>query len=290
MVTDLAAHIKALLNQYDPDNPIPTANALRELWLEFTPKSTGFAKAELLEKQETVGISIPDLQSIAKELAKPARQNVDLYLPLMSLLWDEYGREGRVLALIPLGKMELAAPEKIVPILKEMCRSCITWEDADRLAMDALEPIVRQKPDEWLPKIEPWLDDENKWLKRAAITVVGRLAFKNALYVERSLELCEGLINEEDDDVKKAVSFAVRLTARSSTGHVREWLAGQIPPENPAATWVLCDIIRSMATKLLPDFEALLPVYQTWAKSSAVNNRGQKSIESAVKKLEKVAG
>lgn len=290
MAADVATRVKASLELYTPANPTPTADALRELWMEFTPKSTGFAKAELLEEQETIGISIPDLKSIAKELAKPARKDVEHYLPLMSLLWNEYGREGRVVALIPLGKMELVAPEKIVPVLETMCRTCITWEDADRLAMDALEPIVRKNPDEWLPRIEPWLDDKNKWLKRAAITVVGRLAMKDAAYVERSLELCEGLLNEEDDDAKKAVSFAVRLTARGDTGPVREWLKRQVPPANPAATWVLCDIIRSMAAKLLPDFAELLPVYQAWANDDTTSSKDQRSIESAIKKLEKAAG
>lgn len=244
----------------------------------------------MLEKQETTGIPIPDLRLIAKELEQPARKNVDHYLPLMRMLWDEYGREGRVVALIPLGKMELAAPEKIVPVLKVMCRTCITWEDADRLAMDALEPIVRKKPDRWLPQIEPWLVDENKWVKRAAIIVVGRLAMKNAAYVNRSLELCEGLINEEDVDVKKAVSFAIRLTARGGTGPVCGWLERHIPPPSPAATWVLCDTIRSMAPKLLPDFVPLLPVYQAWADNETLSSKAQWSIESAIKKLEGAAG
>ena len=50
--------------------------------------------------------------------------------------------------------MELVDPERVVPLLKELCRSCITWEDADRLAMDALGLIVRKDPDGWLGAIE----------------------------------------------------------------------------------------------------------------------------------------
>jgi hypothetical protein len=49
-----------------------------------------------------------------------------------------------------MGAMELTYPEKVVPFLREMCRTCLTWEDVDRLAMDALEPIFRKKPEEWL--------------------------------------------------------------------------------------------------------------------------------------------
>ncbi len=66
----------------------------------------------------------------------------------MRLLWDAYGREGRVVAVYPLGAMELADPEKIHPLLLELCRRCLTWEDADQLAMRAVEPIVRKYPDQ----------------------------------------------------------------------------------------------------------------------------------------------
>jgi hypothetical protein len=45
-------------------------------------------------------------------------------------------------------------PERIVPLLKTMCRQCVSWEDADRLAMDALEPVVRKGPDQWLGEME----------------------------------------------------------------------------------------------------------------------------------------
>ncbi|HUT15036.1 MAG TPA: DNA alkylation repair protein [Anaerolineae bacterium] len=75
------------------------------------------------------------------------------FIPLARALWDEYGREGRVIAAIPLGMMELAEPETVIRLLMDLCHTCITWEDADRLAMDALEPIVRKQPEQWLSAI-----------------------------------------------------------------------------------------------------------------------------------------
>lgn len=46
MAVELSIRVQAILEHYTPTNPTPTAASLRELWLEFTPKSTGFAKAE----------------------------------------------------------------------------------------------------------------------------------------------------------------------------------------------------------------------------------------------------
>jgi 3-methyladenine DNA glycosylase AlkD len=278
-----------ILAAYDPTVPLATADALRDLWLQSEPKSIAGIKAEQREQQETVGVPVPVLRSIGKEIGKVARKRVDDFVPLARLLWDEYGREGRVVAVVFLGVMELADPETIVPLLMELCRTCVTWEDADQMAMRALEPIVRKKPEQWLNEMKPWLADENKWVRRVGVIVVGRLPMKHPSYATRCLELTERLLFDEDFDVKKAVSFAIRLVARGETGPVRDFLARHIPPEVPAATWVLCDAIRSMTKKLLPEFAPLFPLYEQWAADPALSAKDRRSVESAVKTLRRVA-
>jgi hypothetical protein len=53
---------------------------------------------------------------------------------------------------------------------------------------------------------------------------------------------------------------------------------------------VLCDAIRSMARKLLPDFVTLLPLYEAWAADPTLTARDRRSVESAVRALRKVQG
>jgi 3-methyladenine DNA glycosylase AlkD len=289
MTAEVANQVNSILAAYDPAGPRATADALRSLWLQFEPKSTGGIKAEQREQQETVGIPVPVLKSIGKEIGKAARKRVSDFIPLARLLWDSYGREGRVVAVTFLGPMELADPETIIPLLMELCRTCVTWEDADQLAITALDPIVRKKPEAWLPTMELWLVDENKWVRRVGVLVVGRLPMKHPVYATRCLELTERLLFDEDVDVKKAVSFAIRLTARGETGPVRDFLARHVPPENPATAWVLCDAIRSMTKKLLPEFAPLLPLYEQWAADPALSAKDRRSVESAVKTLRRVA-
>jgi 3-methyladenine DNA glycosylase AlkD len=286
--TDIPTQVSAILTAYDPTAPRSTADALRELWLQFEPKSIEAIKAEQREQQETIGIPVPVLKSIGKAVGKAARKRVEDFFALARLLWEKYGREGRVVSVHFLGPMELADPETIVPLLIDMCRACLTWEDADQFAMYALEPIIRREPETWLPAVEPWLSDENKWVRRAGITVIGRLAMKQPALSPRCLEMAERLLLDEEVDVKRAVSFAIRLTARGDAAAVRDLLARHVPPQDPAATWVLCDIIRSMGKKLLPDFATLLPHYEQWAADPALSARDRRSVESAVKALRHV--
>jgi 3-methyladenine DNA glycosylase AlkD len=282
MTADVKESVRSILENYDPGEPGPTADRLRELWLQFEPKSIEVIKAEQRAQQETVGIPVPILKAIGKEVAKPARKQVDAYLPLARLLWTNYGREGRVVAVHALGPMELVEPERVMPLLLELCRTCLTWEDADQLAMNALEPIVRKEPERWLPALQPWLADENKWLRRAGITAAGRLPMKQPAHTARCVEMTEQLLPDEEVDVKRAVSFAIRLCARGEVGPVRDFLARHVPPQDPTATWVLCDAIRSMAKKLLPEFTPLLPSYEAWAADPGLSATDRRSVQSAV--------
>jgi 3-methyladenine DNA glycosylase AlkD len=283
--TDIPDRVQEIVAAYDPSSPGRTAEQLQELWLQLESKSIAGIKAEQREQQETVGIAIPALKAIGKEVGKVACKRVDGFVPLARVLWEEFGREGRVIALLILGPMELSAPATIIPVLHELCRTCITWEDADRLAIDALEPIVRKKPEQWLAVIEPWLSDDNKWIRRAGVTVIGRLPMKHAEYTPRCVELAERLLLDDDMDVKRAVSFAFRIAARGAIAPVVDFLTKHVPPQNPAATWVLCDVIRSMGNKLLPEFVPLLPRYQQWADAPTLSTKDRRSVESAVSVL-----
>jgi 3-methyladenine DNA glycosylase AlkD len=288
MTAEIADQVRSLLAAFDSSAPQATADNLRELWLQFEPKSIEVIKANQREQQETVGIPVPVLKKIGKEIGKVARKRVGDYITLARLLWDDYGREARVVAVHFLGSMELADPEKVFPLLLELCRTCITWEDADQLAMNGLEPIVRRVPAQWLGALEPWLSDENKWVRRAGVTVVGRLPMKQPDYTARCLELAEQLLLDREVDVRRAVSFAIRLAARGDPVPVCDFLARHVPPSDSAATWVLCDAVRSMAVRLLPEFVSLLPRYEQWAADPALNARDRRSVESAAKTLRNV--
>ncbi len=151
MKVEVTEKITTLIKDYDARQPDVTAQALRAIWLEFEPnKGIILVKAEQRAQFEAVGIPIPILKAIGSDIAKAARKEVNRFLPLAQRLWDAYGREGRVVALLLFGAMELVEPRRLVPLLKDLCRQCASWEDADRLAMDAVEPIVRKHPDQWL--------------------------------------------------------------------------------------------------------------------------------------------
>jgi 3-methyladenine DNA glycosylase AlkD len=286
MSADTAERVASILKSYSSSNPAATAKALRKLWVEFAP-NTGMAliKAAQRAQIEAIGIPVPVLRAIGSEIAATARKDVRGFLPLAQLLWNEYGREGRVVALIVFGAMELIEPEHMIPLLKEACKNCVTWEDADRLALDALEPAIRRHPEKWLPELSAWLKDKNKWVRRASITVIGRLPMKHPDYSGRCLDYSERLLFDTDLDVKRAVSFAIRLCAKADPKLTCVFLKKQLPAQNPLAVWVLCDVIKSMDRKIVATFLPLLPLYEKWSAGPELAGGDRHSLESAMKVL-----
>jgi 3-methyladenine DNA glycosylase AlkD len=284
MDKEIRSRVQQTLSGYDAANPSLCATQLRDYWLSFDAnQGIELIKAEQRAQYEAAGTPVPVLKDIGAEIARPAEKAVRHFLPLAQTLWDEYGREGRIISLVIFGALELADPQHIVPILKENCRACVSWEDADRLAMDALEPIVRKQPEAWLGEMEAWLTDESPWNRRAAITVIGRLPMKQPAYVSHCIAACETLLTDGELDVKRAVSFALRICARTAPEQVIAFLQAHLPPPDPAATWVLCDVIKSLDKKLLPQFAVLRPAYEHWLTRPGLPTKDQRTIESALK-------
>lgn len=285
---EAASAARQIIGDYSPADPDSTAVALRDVWLQATPTGIDLVKAEQFLGLKTAGTPVPVLKAMGKEIGKVARKRVADFILLARHLWDDYGREGRLLASAFLGPMELVAPEAVIPVIYQLAQTCIAWEDCDQLAMTALEPIVRKDPEGYLDRLAPWVTDENKWVRRAGITAIGRLPMKRADYTARCLELVEPALGDPNLDVKRALSFAIRVSARGQIAPVREFILAHRDVADTDSIWVLCDVIRSMTKAFLPQFTDLLLVYEAWLETA--DARSRRSVESATKTLKKAKG
>lgn len=285
----MSKSVASVLASYDSSAPRETALQLRELWLQADKAAMASIEQEQGELQEIAGLGVPALKELGDAVAREAGKKGGQYLPLARALWQEFGPEGRIVAAVLMGTLGQARPNEVLPVLHEMAEACVGWQDVDRLAMDALEPVVRQKPQAWLSTLEPWLVDKNKWVRRAGITVIGRLPMKYPELTRRTLDLAERLLRDEDPDVRRAVSFAIRMSARGEIPAVVGFLARHVPPTEPSGNWVLCDVICSMSKQSLPSFAGMLTRYERWAKDPKLSAQDKSSVDSAVQVLREAA-
>lgn len=235
------------------------------------------------------GTPIRVLDAIGKEVGKAARKRVEDYLPLAHVLWEGYGREGRVVAATMLGPMELVASERLLPILHELAATCAGWEDADQLAMRGVEPIARKAPAAYLDRLASWVTDANPWVRRVGVIAIGRVPMKHPDRATQCLALVEpALADPEREIVGRAVSFAIRLAARADADAAKAFIRRHADARDPNAVWVLCDVVRSLWKKLLPDFADLRPVYENML--DRVDAQSRRSVESTIRLLTKAGG
>ncbi len=282
---------RQLLPAYDPARPAVTAEALREVWLQAAPprgtEAGGAAARDWgidAPGYEAVGTPVPVLSAMGREVGRVACRSVADFLLLARLLWDQYGREGRIVAAVALGPMELADPERVVPEIYDLAQSCVFWEDCDQLAMKALEPVLRQDPATWLERMSLWVTDENRWVCRTGLIAIGRLPMVQPEYTGRCVELLAPALGDPDTDVKRGLSFALRLCARGDVEPVKAFILHHQDVTDAASLWVLCDVIRSLWKAQLPQFADLLPVYRAWLQTG--EPRARRSIEGAIRVLE----
>jgi 3-methyladenine DNA glycosylase AlkD len=292
---EAALATRDILTGFDPENPVVMADELRACWLKAAPSAVPELEdgpKKLMQDwgiddphYESAGVPVPVLNAVGKELGKVGRKRVGDFLPLTQLLWNRYGREGRIVSVVALGPMELADPEAVVPAVYEMAKICVSWEDCDQLAMKAWEPVLRKDPEAWLAPFGAWVKDENKWVRRAAMTALGRLPMKQPQYTARCVELVAPALGDPDTDVKRSLSFALRLAARGEVEPVKQFIRDYQDATDFHSVWVLCDLIRSGWRAQMPEFVDLLPIYQAWLDTA--EPKARRSVQGAIRVLEK---
>ena len=279
--------LQILIKDYTPDCVQKSADDIENLWLKSDNKrETRLVKAELQEKLHIAGVNLDILKAMGKTIGKQAKGNEADILPLARELWDNHQREGRIVSAYLLGAIVIALPEAVFALSFALAKSTVSWEDADNMIM-SIEPAVRKNPDVYFPWLDKWFVDPCKWVRRIAITITGRLAMKHKDYTGTCLEKILINIEDEDPDVRRATSFAIRLSTRGDLKEVITFLKKNAGGAGYGKIWVYADVIRSMTKKFLPDCKKLLPVYKGW-QSGLTEAKAIRSLDAAIKLLEKV--
>jgi 3-methyladenine DNA glycosylase AlkD len=120
-----------------------------------------------------------------------------------------------------------------------------TWDKVDTFACYLSGPVWRERqvPDKL---IERWAQSKNRWWRRTA--VVSTVPLNNKARggrgdAERTLLICRMLVEDRDDMVVKALSWALRELSKRDSGAVKKFLEENAPALAPR-------IIREVKNKL----------------------------------------
>jgi len=182
-----------------------------------------------------LGISVPDLRAMAKELGKDHELALEL--------WKTGIAEARILAAM------IGDPKKLTEAqMEDWVKDIDSWDVCDQVCMNLFEKV----PLAW-QKIIDWSQREEEFVKRTAFSLMACLAWHDKKAKdERFIALLPVIIRNANDDrnfVRKAVNWALRNIGKRNSNLNRAALnaAREIQGlDSKTARWIAADAIREL--------------------------------------------
>ena len=190
--------------------------------------------------EQRLGVSIPDLRKLAKEL----RQDHELALKL----WKTGIAESKILAAM------IDDPNKLTEEqLEDWVKDIDSWDVCDQVCMNLFE----KTPLAW-KKIIDWSSREEEFVKRTAFSLIACLAWHDKKASdEKLIELLPVIMREATDErnfVKKAVNWALRNIGKRNLNLNEAAIntAREIQRlDSKAARWVASDALRELQSEAI---------------------------------------
>ena len=188
--------------------------------------------------QNRLGVSIPDLRKLAKELGKDHGLALEL--------WKTGIAEARILAAMVDHSAQLTGEQ-----MDDWARDFNSWDVCDQVCMNLFD----KTPLAW-EKVRDWSVRNKEFVKRAAFTLIACLAWhdkkaEDARFIEL-LPLIAEAATDERNFVKKAVNWALRHIGKRNRNLNRAAVdaAREIQRyDSKAARWIARDAIRELESE-----------------------------------------
>ena len=194
----------------------------------------GMAKYGMAVEQR-LGVSVPDMRKLAKEIGKDHNLALDL--------WRTGISEARIVASM------IGDPDKLTEEeMEDWVKDINSWDICDQVCMNPFEKNQLA----W-KKIIDWSEREEEFVKRTAFSLIACLAWHDKKASdEKFIELFPVIIREATDErnfVKKAVNWALRNIGKRNLNLNEAAIntAREIQRlDSKVARWIAADAIREL--------------------------------------------
>jgi len=188
--------------------------------------------------ERRLGVSVPDMRKLAKEIGKDHKLALDL--------WKTGMAEARIVAAMA------GDPDKLTEEqMEEWVKDINSWDVCDQVCMNLFEKNQLA----W-KKIADWSEREEEFVKRTAFSLIACLAWHDKKASdEKFIELLPVIIRGATDErnfVKKAVSWALRNIGKRNL-NLNEAVINAAKEiqrlDSKAARWVASDTLRELESE-----------------------------------------
>ena len=176
-----------------------------------TPERAEHEKAYLKSDLVHLGASMPAIRKVAVAVG---REHPDLthdqLVALVDACWQRGVHELRMAAVeLLVDHTALLGPDD-TDWLVGLVRESHTWALVDPLAAQVLGAVVEAHPDAMDPRVRSWADDGDHWVRRTALLVHLLPLRRGGGDFERFGALADGMLEEREFFVRKAIGWVLR--------------------------------------------------------------------------------
>jgi len=171
------------------------------------------------------GLNVPVWRKIMREFRSRLRalsldQRLDLAEALFAQGESWLGHSAiYVLAL----SVEKLGPQHF-ELLDRMADRFTGWSHVDDVCISVIQPLLRAHRSETLALLERWNRSPNRWKRRASVVAFVRKIGESGEFTEEALRLCENLVSDPEDLVRKGVGWALKDVMRGDGARVLEYV------------------------------------------------------------------
>ncbi|HEV8574470.1 MAG TPA: DNA alkylation repair protein [Dehalococcoidia bacterium] len=104
--------------------------------------------------------------------------------------------------------------------LDRMAERFTGWSHVDDVCIAVVQPLLRSHRAETLALLERWNRSANRWKRRASVVAFVRKVGESGEFTEEALRLCENLLRDPEDLVRKGVGWALKDVMRGDRERV----------------------------------------------------------------------
>jgi len=123
--------------------------------------------------------------------------------------------------------LELSAAEIMLDhlgIIDEIAGFLNNWASNDSLCIGTLQPMLRKYPKATLNLLRKWNGSESVWKKRASVIAFTRKIGEDGEFIDEALELCNNLVWDKEDMVRKGVGWALKDNMRANKKKILDFV------------------------------------------------------------------
>lgn len=205
-------------------DPGPVEEIVAGLEAAANPERAWREKAYLKSQLTHLGVSVPAVRKVVRALArgKPDLSRGEV-LALVEGLWVEPVHERRMAAVELLDVYGDRLEPEDLTLVERLIRESKTWALVDGLAATVAGSLVGRFPD-LATALDRWAVDGDFWVRRSALLALLKPLRAGGGDFDRFARYADGMLEEREFFIRKAIGWVLRETAKARPGLVSEWL------------------------------------------------------------------